>query len=172
MKEIVNRSSFVAFLVCGILACVNAHAMQNEPRDFNGVPWGAALEDHKQGLTLVSGDDVVAYYRRAAGTNTFAGIDAWRISYRFYKNRFSSVTVTIVGINNFNAMLSHLTKTYGAADSVNPRHRIYVWEGADAGVMTSCDISISCYVEFYGKAMRDVEVAERGNAPSRIKQDD
>jgi hypothetical protein len=172
MNERVYSWRNVATLLIGIVCFANAHAMQNEPRDFNGVPWGAAIDDHKQALVLVSGDDNFAHYRRAAGANTFAGIDAWRISYRFYKKRFSSATVTIVGINNFNSMLAHLTKTYGDPNSVNPRHRIYVWDGANAGVMTSCDISLSCYVEFYGKAMRDLEVAEQGDAPSKLKLDD
>ena len=172
MKELVYRWLYAIWLVSGLLACVNAGAMQNEPRDFKGVPWGAPLEDHKQDLSLMSGDEALAHYRRAADANTFANIDAWRISYRFYKNRFSTATVTIVGTTNFNSMMSYLTKTYGQPDSVSPRHRIYSWEGEHAGVMTSCDISISCYIEFYGKQMREREVAEQGEQPSRIKRDD
>lgn len=172
MSEYLGRRPCALLSMSVMLAWGSANAMQNEPRDFKGVPWGAPLEDHKQDLSLVSGDEVFAHYRRAADANSFASIDTWRISYRYYKNRFSSATVTIVGINNFNSMLNYLTRTYGQPDAVSPRHRIYTWAGENAGIMTSCDISLSCYVEFYGKQMRELETAEQGEAPSRIKQDD
>jgi len=171
MKRKVYRWLYALSVVSGSLACVNASAMQNEPRDFKGVPWGAPLEDHKQSLSLMGGDDVFAHYRRAADANTYANVAAWRISYRFYKNRFSSATVTIVGTSNFDSMMSYLTKNYGQPEAVSPRHRIYRWEGEHSGIMTSCDISMSCYIEFYGTQMRELEVAEQGEVPSRIKQD-
>ena len=172
MKELSCRWLYAFSVMGALIAARGVTAMQNEPGDFRGVPWGAPLEEHRSGLALMSGDDQLAHYRRVPDTNTFAHIDTWRISYRFDKNRFSSAMVTIVGINNFNSMLSHLTKTYGQPDSVSPRHRIYTWAGENAGIMTSCDISLSCYIEFYGKQMRDLEIAEQGEAPSRIKKDD
>ncbi len=172
MKELFCRRLYAIWMMSALFAWDSASAMLNEPRDFKGVPWGAPIEDHKQAFSLVSGDEVMAYYRRAADSNSFASIDVWRISYRLYKARFSSATVTIVGIANFNSMLSYLTKTYGPPEEVSPRHRIYTWAGENAGIMTSCDISLSCYVEFYGKQMRELETAEQGEVPSRIKQDD
>jgi hypothetical protein len=149
-----------------------AGAMRNEPGDFKGFPWGAPLKVHSQALTLLTGDEQTASYRRESDSKTFASVDAWRISYRFYKQRFSSGTVVIVGSSNLKSVLDYLTQTYGPPESVHPRHRIYEWQGENSGISVSCDISISCYVEFYGKEMRALELAEQGNVPDNVKRDD
>jgi hypothetical protein len=167
-----RRARAIVLSCACLLAASAAHAMQNEPRDFKGVPWGAALEDHKQSLALIGGDDVLAHYRRASDAGAYANVDAWRISYRFYKNRFSGGTVIIVGTSNLKSMLDYLTQTYGPAETVHAGHRIYAWNGEQAGITVSCDISISCYVEFFGKQMRELELAEQGEAPGIPKRDD
>jgi hypothetical protein len=157
------------FFVIGTAA---AGTMKNEPGDFRGVPWGAPFETHGQSLTLLTGDEQTANYRRDSDSKTFASVDAWRISYRFYKQRFSSGIVVIVGTSNLKSVLEYLTQTYGPPEAVNPRHRIYEWQGERSGISLSCDISISCYVEFYGKEMRALELAEQGNVPDNVKRDD
>ena len=53
----------------------------------------------------------------------FGGVEAWRITYKFYDNRFNGGTVIFVGIRNLDAMLAYLSATYGPAQSVNPRHK-------------------------------------------------
>ncbi|MEO6023483.1 MAG: hypothetical protein ABIP64_10255 [Burkholderiales bacterium] len=157
---------------CSVCIVGAASAMQNEPRDFNGLVWGSSLDDHKASLRLVSADEHLAHYRRQSDAAVFGGVDAWRISYKFYHNRFSGGTVIFVGTRNLNAMLAHLNATYGPAQSVNPRHKIYVWEGERASIMLSCDISISCYVEFFDNALRESELADVGKSSSRATRDD
>jgi hypothetical protein len=168
----VRRTRAITLCFVCLLAAGGASAMQNEPRDFQGVPWGAPLEEHKQGLSLLTGDDQMAHYRRASDAAAYANVAAWRISYRFYKNRFSGGIVVIVGASNLKSMLEYLTQTYGPPAAVNPRHRVYTWTGEHAGIGVSCDISISCYVEFYGKEMRELELAEQGEVPGTGKRDD
>ena len=38
--------------------------------------------------------------------------------------------------------------------------------------MLSCDISISCYVEFFDKALRESELANVGETSNRATRDD
>jgi hypothetical protein len=149
-----------------------ALAMQNEPRDFRGVPWGASLEEYKQGLTMIGGDQVLAHYRRDSDASAYGGVDTWRVSYRFYKNRFSGATIIIVGTSNLKSMLGYLTHTFGPAETVHAGHRIYAWTGEHAGITVSCDISMSCYVEFYDKEIRELELAEQGEVPGNAGRDD
>ena len=166
------RIAAILMLSVTTLGPVAAGAMKNEPGDFKGVPWGAPLDAQGQSLKLLTGDEISANYRRDSDGKTFASVDAWRISYRFYKQRFSSGIVVIVGNSNLKSVLDYLTQTYGPPEAVNSRHRIYEWQGENAGISLSCDISISCYVEFYGKEMRALELAEQGNAPDNNKRDD
>jgi hypothetical protein len=165
------RSATAGALLWSVAAASAAAAMQNEPADFKGLPWGAALSEYQQGLTLLTGDDQMAHYRRDADGKTFAGVDAWRISYRFYKQRFSGGIVVIVGSSNLKSMLEYLTQTYGPPEAVNPRHRIYEWQGLRSAISVSCDISISCYVEFYDKALRALELAEQGGGAAERRDD-
>lgn len=155
----------MAVLVCVPVAGV---AMQNEPEDFLGIPWGTSLDKHRSELRLITESQDSAHYRRLTDRPFFAGIEVRRISYYFYKGSFTSGTFLTVGTNDLNAVLSHLNSKYGPPQSARPRHRVYFWEGERTGITLSCDISISCYTEFYDRALRS---AENGASEPDAKQD-
>jgi hypothetical protein len=139
-----------------------ASAMQNEPSGFMGIDWGAPIDHYKRDLTTLNEDETGGNYRRASDRMVFAGVDARRISYRFYKSKFSSGMVLTVGTSDFRTMLAHLVERYGEPNESNPRHRVYTWSGERAGITISCDISYGCYTEFYDRALRDEELAQGG----------
>src|SRR5262249_48098120 len=101
--------------------------MLNEPTEFRGFEWGAPIDSHKSELTLIGGNDETAHYRRSSDALTFGNIDVRRISYRFYKNRFSAGTILTVGSTNFKAILAYLTATDGPPETISERHRVYNW---------------------------------------------
>lgn len=136
-----------------------AHGMQNEPTDFLGIAWGRALSEVRADLKPISEEGDSGHYRRLADRPFYAGIEVRRISYYFYQGQFTSGTFLTVGSNDLKTIVSHLTDRYGAPKVVNPRHRVYAWEGARMGITVSCDITISCYTEFYDIALRLKEQA-------------
>ena len=73
-----------------------------------------------------------------------------------------------VGARDLKSILAHLTSHYGEPNTTNPRHRIYAWEGEHSGVIVSCDISTTCYTEFFDKALR----AQAAAAQGKDKDDD
>lgn len=147
-------------LAAGLIALLTlfaagaAQAMQNEPEDFLGVRWGAALESLRADLRVITEDGDAAHFRRPTDRPFFAGIEVRRISYYFYQGSFTSGTFLTVGSNDFKTIVSHLTDRHGPAKTVNARHRVYAWEGERTGITVSCDISISCYTEIYDRALR------------------
>ncbi len=143
-------------IVCGAPAAV---AMDNEPSDFFGIEWGAPIDKYRPELKALTEDEQSGHYRRLADRPYFAGVEVRRISYHFYKGDFVSGTILTVGSNDLNRILSHLKDRHGAATTSNPRHRVHAWEGERAGVTVSCDMAISCYTEFYDKALRLQEIA-------------
>lgn len=165
------RIAFLFGAFALMLSVNGARAMQNEPTEFRGMEWGAPIEKYTGELTVLSGDGVQAHYRRAADPSAYAQIDVRRISYRFYKGQFSAGMLVLVGTTNLKAMLEHLTRRYGEPDTANSRHRIYAWEGERAGIVLSCDISISCYVEFFGRELRKLELAEQGTPADKLDTD-
>ncbi|MSQ58078.1 MAG: hypothetical protein EXR36_00075 [Betaproteobacteria bacterium] len=153
-----HRIMLWALVFCPLLG----HAMQNEPRDFLGMEWGAPIETYRASLKVITEDENSGYYRRVSDRPYFAGIEVRRISYYFHKGRFVAGTFLSVGTNDFNRIVAHLTQRHGPPQSVHTRHRVYAWEGEHAGVTISCDITISCYTEFFDKALRLQELEGSG----------
>ena len=143
--------------------------MQNEPGDFLGIEWGASLDQHRDQLKPISEDGDTGHYRRVSDRPFFAGVEVRRITYHFYKGSFASGMYLTVGTSELKNILSHLTSRYGEPDSYHPRHRVYAWEGERSGVIVSCDISVTCYTEFYDKALRAQAMATQ--EPSRNADD-
>jgi hypothetical protein len=136
------------------------HAMQNEPADFQGIKWGASLENYRSTLRPINETGDSGHYRRTSDRPLFAGTEVRRISYHFFKGRFVSGSYLSVGTTDLKRILAHLTERHGEPQRANHRHKIYEWQGAQRGVTVSCDISISCFTEFYDRELRDQEHAE------------
>ena len=153
----------------GFVMPTTGHTMQNEPADFLGIEWGASLENHRGTLQTITEAGDSGHFRRLSDRPFFAGIEVRRISYHFYKGEFVSGAYLSVGINELKSILAHLTARYGEPARANNRHKIYEWEGDRRGITVSCDITISCFTEFYDKALRDRENAEEAALPRKSK---
>jgi hypothetical protein len=139
-----------------------ATGMQNEPAEFLGIEWGASVDKYRGDLKPLKEDGDLGHYSRIADRPFFAGIEVRRISYFFFKGSFTSGTYTTVGSTEIKAILSYLTSRYGEPKERHPTFRVYIWEGERSGVIVSCDVSISCYTEFYDKALRKEAMAAQG----------
>jgi hypothetical protein len=165
----VSIASAVGCVLC--MAGTVAHAMQNEPKDFLGIAWGAPIADHEKDLKLVIDGDTTQHYKRPSDRMSFGGIEPRRITYSFHKGKFSGGNILTVGTTDLNAMLSLLTTRYGEPDEVNKRHRVYSWVGERVGIIVSCDISIGCYTEFFDKALRESEQQAQPSGGQAAKDD-
>ena len=150
------------------------NAMQNEPVDFLGIEWGAPLDTHRSTLRAITETGDSGHYRRLSDRPFFAGIEVRRISYHFHQGQFVSGAYVSVGTNELKSILAYLTARHGEPARTNNRHKIYEWEGDRRGITVSCDISISCFTEFYDKALRERGLAEQSNAQqgTRTGRDD
>jgi hypothetical protein len=146
--------------------------MQNEPKDFMGIAWGAPLDGQKDVLTAIGQGGEVAYYRRASDKLTLGGVDARRITYHFFKGQFAGGTILTVGSSNKQAVVSYLTEKYGPPERLGQHHPVYSWTGERVGILFSCDISSSCYCEFFDKELKKLEEATQGGSETPAKDDD
>jgi len=145
-----------------------ASAMDNEPSEFLGIQYGASIDKYQNDLKQIAEDGDSSHYRRLTDRPFFGGVEVRRISYQFYKGSFASGMYVTVGARDLKSILAHLTSHYGEPNTTNPRHRIYAWEGEHSGVIVSCDISTTCYTEFFDKALR----AQAAAAQGKDKDDD
>lgn len=151
---------------------VSAEVMKQEPADFRGVKWNEEFSSVADKMVLVRDEGDVKYYRREGDTLKIGHVDALKVAYRFYKNKFSSGVVQTYGGANQKALVATLSDTYGAP--VRPRKRIpqYFWDGEHAFMVLTCEVTSYCVVEISSKDVIQREQADTGLQPTMQKRDD
>ena len=167
---------FFTLLIISILpfchSLLLAADMQNEPSDFRGIPWGAALEQHQADLTFIRSDGDVAVYRRKTDSLKIGQADALKVAYRFYKGRFSAGIILTYGAENERILRSVLLGAYGKPEKPFARLEHFVWEGRDARIVLTCEITTYCGAEFISIEISAVELADGGDVPGKPKNRD
>lgn len=107
-------------LLCALLLAAPAFAMENEPQDFRGIPWGAAPpgednpDSEKLGLKMIDRYDSIALYRRdesvsVAGVKTLSSVD-----YYFHdRSGFICAEMQFRGIKNYELILKECIDQWG-----------------------------------------------------------
>jgi hypothetical protein len=143
-----------------------AAAMKNEPADFRGIDWGAPFEDHQMDLVELSTNGNLAYYRRPSDQLSWGGAELQKISYRFFKGRFSGLTLQLFGANNQKAITEKLFELYGTPEQPNKRVPQYVWSGDKAKVVLMCEVTNYCVIDMVSIEVLALEEKDRPTAPS------
>ena len=149
-----------------------ARAMDNEPADFRGVPWGAPFEQYRNEMMVLRDEGDAVYYRRVGDIMKLNQVDALKVAYRFYKGRFSTGVIQTYGGGNQKSLLEALKGTYG--EPLRPRKRVqqYFWDGEQSYVMLACEVTSYCVVEYVSKPLMQEEQADTGLAPITQKKHD
>jgi hypothetical protein len=166
------RTLFTIAMASMLIHATATPAMEKEPADFRGIPWGAEFEQYRNEMTVLRDEGDVVYYRRTGDVLKINQVDALKVAYRFYKNRFSTGVIQTYGGPIQKSLLETLKGTYG--EPVRPRKRIpqYFWDGEVAYLVLTCEISSYCVVEFASKPMIQLEQADTGILPGGERQHD
>jgi len=168
------RALFTIAIASVLIHSTATVAMENEPADFRGVPWGAEFEQYSKEMTVLRNEGDVVYYRRTGDVLKINQVDALKVAYRFYKNRFSTGVIQTYGGPIQKSLLETLKGMHG--EPLRPRKRIpqYFWDGEQAYLVVTCEISSYCVVEFASKPMIQQEQADTGvmPGPGTGKRDD
>ena len=159
------RALFTIVMASVLIQSTPIQAMDKEPADFRGVPWGAAFEQYRGEMTVLRDEGDVVYYRRAGDPLKLGQVDALKVAYRFYKNRFSTGVIQTYGGSNQKSVLETLKGYHG--EPVRPRKRIpqYFWDGEIAYLVLTCEVTSYCVIEYASKPMIQQEQAETGVTP-------
>lgn len=158
------RALFATAIIVLIYA-TPARAMDKEPADFRGVPWGAEFEQYRREMTVLRDEGDVVYYRRAGDALKLNQVDALKVAYRFYKSRFSAGVIQTYGGANQKSLLETLKGIHG--EPLRPRKRVhqYFWDGELAYLVLTCEVTSYCVVEYASKQMIQQEQADTGILP-------
>lgn len=170
MKHSVALTSLMAGVLLSSVAM--ADSMKEEPAEFRGLKWNAPLSAVEEQMVLVRDEGDVKYYRRTSDTLKIGHVDALKVAYRFYKGNFSSGIVQTYGGANQKSLLTALSDTHGAP--VRPRKRIpqYFWDGEQAYMVLTCEVTSYCHVEISSKEVIQREQTDTGVKPTAQKRDD
>ncbi len=141
-----------------------AAAMNNEPVDFRGIDWGAPLENHQKDLVALSTNGNLAYYRRPSDQMSWGGAELQKISYRFFKGRFSGSTLQLFGASHQKAITEKLFSLYGTPEQPNKRVPQYVWSGDKAKVVLMCEVTNYCVIDMVSLELMVLEEQEQAAA--------
>ncbi len=156
-------------------ALVNGAAlaeMKDEPADFRGVKWDESFSVAGDNMSLVRDEGDIKYYIRKGDTLKIGQVDALKVAYRYYKNQFSTGVIQTYGGSNQKAVLATLTSMHG--EPLRPRKRIsqYFWDGDNAYIVLTCEVTSYCIVEINAKAVIQREQAQTGVNATTHKDDD
>jgi hypothetical protein len=124
-----------------------AAAMNNEPADFRGIDWGAPIENHQKELVPLSTNGDLAYYRRPSDQMSWGGAEIQKISYRYFKGRFSGSTLQLFGASNKKAITAKMFELYGTPEQPNKRVPQFYWTGEKAKVVLFCEVTDYCVID-------------------------
>lgn len=118
--------------------CVHAVGMTNDPKGFNNIPWGTALDGRPE-LTLANSAPHIKEYDLKAGPLPMgeARVDMMRLS--TFDGKFARVTIRYRGKNVHDQVLAYLQAQYGSLDrtpgqTMRGTNQQYNWRGTDTEI--------------------------------------
>jgi hypothetical protein len=148
-------------------------AMTNEPTEFRGINWGAPIEEHQKELVQLSSRGDFAFYRRPADQMSWGGAEIQKISYRYFKGRFSGSTLQLFGASHKKAITAKMFELYGTPEQPNKRVPQYFWTGEKAKVVLFCEVTDYCVIDMANLELLAQEEAQNPPvAPRRKEKDD
>jgi hypothetical protein len=141
------HAPFVAFMLAAGLICsivlapapfAHAVGMTNDPKGFNSIPWGTALDGRPE-LTLANSSPHIKEYDLKSGPLQLgeAKVDMMRLS--TFDDKFARVTIRYRGRNVHTQVLAYLQAQYGSLDrtpgqTMRGVNQQYNWRGADTEI--------------------------------------
>jgi hypothetical protein len=108
-------------------------AFQNEPDNFRGIKWGAAIGTlSNMKLIVEDGDD--KFYQRKNDKMKMGEATLDRIFYDFHRGRFYSVEIYFNFQSNFSIIKDTFFRMYGVGYQPNPSIEEYWWFGHDIDI--------------------------------------
>jgi hypothetical protein len=118
--------------------CAHAAGMTNDPKGFNDIPWGTALDGRPE-LTVAHSTPHVKEYDLKNGPLTLgeAKVDMMRFS--TFDGKFARVTIRYRGKQVHTQVLAYLQAQYGSIDrtpgqTMRGVNQQYNWRGADTEI--------------------------------------
>lgn len=137
------------------LPCPAAHAvpMTNDPRDFEGIPWGAELKESDD-FQVVDRSPRIVTFERKNGPPSFGGHAVESMKFVSIDGKFSRVTIRYHSLEAHKGIVSYLESRFGALDRTpgqfaNASIQTLNWKGSDTDIMLTFNPQSQRGIIFY-----------------------
>jgi hypothetical protein len=137
------------------LSCSTAHAvpMTNDPRDFEGIPWGAELKESDD-FQVVDRSPRIATYERKDGPPAFGGHPVQSMKFVAIDGKFSRVTIRYQGLEAHRGIVAYLESRFGLLDRTpgqiaNASIQTLNWKGPETDIMLTFNPQSQQGIIFY-----------------------
>ena len=112
--------------------------MQEDPKGFEGIPWGASLSESET-FGKVEDTGRLKTYELKGGAPSFGPAKVESMKFTTVDDRFARVTVRYQGKETHDQLLGFLQSRYGALDRTPGQFaggavKLFAWEGVDTVV--------------------------------------
>lgn len=139
----------------------------NDPKGFEGLPWGAELKEGDQYNKVEEAGDLLSYELKT-GRPTLGTIPVDVMRYTTFDGKFGRVLVRYQGKDTHDQILAYLQATYGPLDrtpgqiSVGPI-RVYAWHGFDTEITLRYELGLQRGIIFFESRILREKLSE-GNS--------
>jgi hypothetical protein len=132
-----------------------AHAvpMTNDPRDFEGIPWGAELKESDD-FQVVDRSPRIVTYERTNGPPPFGGHQVESMKFVAIDGKFSRVIIRYQSLDAHKGIVGYLESRFGALDRTpgqiaNASIQTLNWKGSDTDILLTFNPQSQRGIIFY-----------------------
>jgi hypothetical protein len=117
---------------------VHAIEMKNDPKGFQDIPWGAALQQ-REDIEVARAGPHVNEYQAKNGATSFAGTTVDSIRFSSVDDRFARVTIRYHGDATHKLIMTYLERQFGPIERIPGQmtrglNQQYTWRGTESEI--------------------------------------
>lgn len=165
--------ALLVLLTHSVLPFAWAVMMADDPKAFEGVPWGAALTESPT-FELIKKHDRTNEYLLKQQPLTLASIPVESMKFTTIDGQFARVTVRYKGEQNHEAMLGYLQSRYGPLDrtpgqTMTGANQQYSWHGPYTEINLTYTGKTETGVIFFESSALAFKFNERFDIPDGLR---
>ena len=141
LRRFTLARSLALFCLAGLLVpqhALTARTIQDDPKGFRGIPWGANLDEVDE-LKLVSTWRIVTEYEYEDGRPSWADAPLTSLRLSSVYGKFARVSIKYQGEQTHNQILTYLESRFGEIEympgaMVRGLNQQYTWRGSDTEI--------------------------------------
>ena len=137
-KRVLKLGLIVGTAAVLVIAYLFLTSTAKEPDDFRGIKWGSNIRDLPD-MKLLAEEGDLKFYEKTNDRMKIGDVDADKIVYGFYKDRFYNVMIYYSSPAYFTRIRETLSDTFGKPFQPNESEKKLFWNGEHVNVLLHFD---------------------------------